>query len=246
MDSQAITHAIEAEPQVNLVDLIHHPTWKTILLDLVKSSKMDPWDIDVTNLADHYLRRINSMEESNLRVPANAILASAILLKYKSKSLKISSIEDEEELSEEELKEKEKLFLKEGIPYLTPPRLMREGKVSLDSLIESIESILQQTKRKRIIEKNRKAVEFQVPFAVESIEDRLDDVYALVDSMADEENLVLFSRLTSDKQNIEVIHTFLALLFLTSQGKLNMVQDEFFGEIFVSLVSEEAAEESNT
>jgi len=36
--------------QMDLVDLIDQPAWKSILLDLVTSEKMDPWDIDVTAL----------------------------------------------------------------------------------------------------------------------------------------------------------------------------------------------------
>src|SRR3989338_6587440 len=59
-----------------LVDLIDQPAWKTILLDIVKAEKMDPWNIDVIRLADLYLSKINLLERSNLRVPANAILRS--------------------------------------------------------------------------------------------------------------------------------------------------------------------------
>ena len=80
----------------NLVTLIDVPEWKTILLDLVSSEKMDPWNIDIVDLSEKYLKKINSMEQTDLRVPANAILASAILLRAKSKLLKIPSLEEEE------------------------------------------------------------------------------------------------------------------------------------------------------
>ena len=70
--------------KIDLVDLIDQPAWKTILLDLVESEKMDPWDIDVIVLAEKYIKKINDLETNNLRVPANAILACAILVKTKA------------------------------------------------------------------------------------------------------------------------------------------------------------------
>ena len=69
----------------NLISLIDVPEWKSILLDLVSSEKMDPWNIDIVELSEKYLQKINSMELMDLRVPANAILASSILLRAKSK-----------------------------------------------------------------------------------------------------------------------------------------------------------------
>ena len=36
--------------QMDLVDLIDQPAWKTILLDLVSSEKMDPWILMLLHL----------------------------------------------------------------------------------------------------------------------------------------------------------------------------------------------------
>ncbi len=233
------------QPQpINFVEIIHQPTWKNMLLGLVKSTKMDPWDIDVSLLAEKFLEKINELDGTSLRIPANAILCSAILLKHKSKALKISSIEEDDDeddfsnLTADQIREREKLFLCEGLPTLNPPRLMREGKVSLDDLVSSIESILNQSKRKRILAKNKKVLEFQIPWAEKNIEDKLDFVFDLVKQTVDEEGLVMFSRLIDGKTNLEIVHTFLPLLFLHNQNKLNMLQEEFFGEIFISLNSD--------
>src|SRR3989344_7059040 len=83
---------------VDLVDLIDQPAWKTILIELVKRERMDPWSIDIAALAGKYLQKINNLGGTDLRLPANAILASAILLKFKANVLRISEIEDEEDL----------------------------------------------------------------------------------------------------------------------------------------------------
>src|SRR3989338_1400050 len=90
----------EIDPEnVNLVDLIDQPAWKTILIELVKSEKMDPWNIDIIELSGKYLQKISELGGTDLRIPANAILASAILLKFKSRILSIKPL-DEEELAE--------------------------------------------------------------------------------------------------------------------------------------------------
>jgi len=78
----------EAEKPVDLVELIYTPDWKTILYDLVKSERMNPWSIDVSQLAEKYYSRIKSLTGTNLRIPANAMLCSAILLRFKAKHLK--------------------------------------------------------------------------------------------------------------------------------------------------------------
>ena len=54
--------SLEAVPEGKvkeyLVDLIDQPAWKTILIELVKGNKMDPWNIAVVALADLYWKKI--------------------------------------------------------------------------------------------------------------------------------------------------------------------------------------------
>ena len=88
--------------KMDLVDLIDQPAWKTILLNLVETEKMDPWNINVVVLCEKYLNKINELEGNNLRVPANAILACAILVKTKSKYLKLSYRREKIELTPEQ------------------------------------------------------------------------------------------------------------------------------------------------
>ena len=234
---------LNGNPVEDLMELIHQPTWKTILLSLVKTNKMDPWDIDICLLSNRYLVKINSLDETNLRLPANAILASAILLKYKSKYLKIASLaefeEAEDELTEAQKREREKLYLTEGIPELAAPRnIMREGKVTLEDLVGAIESVLAKTKRKRALARERK-LEFHIPFAEQRMEDKMNLVLKEIKQCVDAEGLVLFSRLAEKKSPVELISVFLSLLFLTNDGRISLWQDAFFSEIFISLIKEE-------
>ena len=44
---------------VDLVDLIEQPAWKSILVELVRTERMDPWSIDISQLSEKYLAKIN-------------------------------------------------------------------------------------------------------------------------------------------------------------------------------------------
>ena len=216
---------------VNLVDLIEQPAWKTILLDIVDSEKWDPWNLDIAELADKYLQKINSLSDLDLRIPANAILASAILLKAKSRLLKLSSIEEEEDKAFEKL-------IEQFIPELRNPRPLREGKVSLEALVEVIEQSLLASKKKamkRFLEEQE--IQFKIPFNDFNIEEHVDRVLALIQEKADSQGLVTFSALLNGtaKDVNTILTTFLPVLSLATKNKISIWQDEFFGEIFISL-----------
>ncbi len=223
---------------IDLVDLIEQPAWKTVLIDLVKSERMDPWDIDLCLLADKYLEKINQLEHASLKIPANAILASAILLKMKARALKLRGIEDEEaateELSEEDIK-----MLEESIPELKGVRRFRQGKVSLDELVEGIAEVFEKTKKKQnSILRSKEIPDFKVLVDEGSIEEKIAGVEKRIAERADSQGLVTFSQLLDEKTSIEMVNVFLPLLFLMNRGKVNAWQDQWFGEIFISLLKQ--------
>lgn len=216
---------------IDLVDLIDQPAWKSILLDLVRTEKMDLWAIDVGELADKYLKKINQLEKADLRLPANAILASAILLRFKAKSLRITSLEEKEpEISPEEIARMNAI-----VPDLTSARRSREGKVSLDELVNSIESIIEKTRTKEAKRIFREVPVFQLPFTEENMEERISLVFAKINERIDSQGLLMFSALLDKNTSEERINTFVPILFLLNNGKINAWQDDFFGEIFISL-----------
>src|SRR3989338_4987490 len=62
-------------------------TWQNIIYELVKSEQMDPWDIDVSMLAQKYIDMLRSLKEHDFRISGKVLLAAAILLKIKSHKL---------------------------------------------------------------------------------------------------------------------------------------------------------------
>ncbi|MFH0955166.1 MAG: segregation/condensation protein A [Candidatus Micrarchaeota archaeon] len=239
--SVAFEHAGVILPDVidsgYLLDLIDQPAWKTILLEIVRQEKMDPWNINVIELADKYLAKINALENASLRIPANAILACAILLKHKAKSLTLESIEDEmEAASRQQLTPEERALLAGTIPELREARSGREGRVSLDELVKTIEVMLNKSRSSPKFTKIYGEPNFVLPFSGFDIEQKMKEVLELVQKKADSQGLVLFSQLVGgDSHPNDVINVFVPLLFLNNNGKLALWQEEFWNEIFISL-----------
>ncbi len=218
-----------------LVDLIDQPAWKTILIELVKRNKMDPWNIDVVGLANLYWQKIQQLERQDLRVPANAILASAILLKLKARTIKLSSVEEEEEEAKE-ISQEELAMIEEAVPELRGQRQLREGKISLDELVESIGEILEKTKQKKSILRDKQLPEFNLQFNKEKVEEKVNALFEKIRERADSQGLVTFSALLDDRTPIAMVYCFVPLLFLVNKGRVNAWQEEWFGEIFISIV----------
>ncbi|RLI90759.1 MAG: hypothetical protein DRO95_05595 [Candidatus Altiarchaeales archaeon] len=67
---------------INIENMIENSFWKDILYEII--SQMDPWDIDIVELATRYSDRIERMREMNFKIPANVILVSSVLLRMKA------------------------------------------------------------------------------------------------------------------------------------------------------------------
>lgn len=235
----------EGKEKEYLVDLIDQPAWKTILIELVKSNKMDPWNIDVVELANLYWQKIQQLERQDLRVPANAILASAILLKLKARTIKLSSVEEEEDEERREISKEELKMIEETIPKLRGQRQFREGRISLDELVESIGEILEKTKQKKSILRDKELPEFNLEFSKEKAAEQVDKVFKRIKEKADSQGLVTFSALLEERTPIAMVYCFVPLLFLVNNGKVNAWQEEFFGEIFISLIKQDSEEKED-
>ena len=123
-------------------------SWQSIIFNLVKTEQMDPWDIDVSILAQRYIGMLRGLKEHDFRVSGKVLLAAAILLKMKSNKLVgddlseldklLMGVEDEiAELGFEDAPRIEKLT---EIPTLIPRTPQpRKRKVSIFDLVEALQ-----------------------------------------------------------------------------------------------------------
>jgi segregation and condensation protein A len=218
-----------------LINIINEPNWKSMLYDLIKTNELDLWNINLITLTELYLEEIKTMQEQNLLVPANALLAATILLKLKAYSLKLSTIEDEED--ELKLPINEELDL--GKINLETPNRLKEGQISLEELINVVEVVMNKPTKKNIEKKikEQKELNLTMPEKTTDIVERIEEFYKNIQENKDKENLVLFSRITNKTESSSVVENcFLPMLFLAMDRKIDVWQDDFFSEIFIKVI----------
>lgn len=239
----------------DLVSLVEMPEWKAILLDLVKSEKMDPWDIDLVFLAQKYLERIRSMRENNLYVPANALLACAILLNMKADVLRQYFVEEEEQQEDLVM---DFAFLEEPepipepvdavsdhapgeLPSVLPPARITARRVTLDELLSAMERVMKAKKKAaRRPEVNVDPLEdFFEDMEQEDVDVLIQETYERVLRTLDSEGITTLSRIVDGKDPLSIVRRFLPVLYLANEGKVNVWQEKPFEEIFISVVENE-------
>jgi len=219
-------------------NMVSKPTWKDILLDLISSNSIDPWNIDLVSLADAFIRRVREMERMDFVLQANVILAASILLKYKSEFLKALSYQSD--LSQFDQAEEAVPLEPEEFPTLTlSSRIPPKRQVTIDELITEMEKIIHYDDSERVRIPRGAIVEtVDLDLGERDIEKDMAETMSLVRQNVDEEGWALFSRLVDGRDMEAVVYTLLCLLHLVCDGALDIKQDKMFGEIFVHLNKE--------
>ena len=220
-----------------------------LLCHLIDKNKMDICDIKISEITDQYIAYLNAMEELNLEIASEFLIMASTLLYLKSKTLLPNDVEDEKELTEEELlrriieykKYKEiTKTLKEcaennSKKIFKKPEAIELPKQKLDAIYtkEMISEMY-----KNIIEKNAQKLN-QNAKNIEKI--------AITDTYTVESNLkVMFKELIRNKKFVfnrlfpikkcnrkELMTAFAGLLELSRRSKVITNQEELFGDITV-------------
>ena len=74
-----------------------------LLCHLIDKNKMNIYDIKISEITDQYIDYLNEMERLNLEIASEFLIMASTLILLKSKSLLPKQVEDEEEITEEEL-----------------------------------------------------------------------------------------------------------------------------------------------
>ena len=79
--------------------LVENLSWRDVLYEVI--SQMDPWDIDIAEVATRYSRKVEQMQRMDFKVPATVILVSSVLLRMKSFSIAFTEFETDDEIYSE-------------------------------------------------------------------------------------------------------------------------------------------------
>jgi len=214
-----------------LTSIVRKPSWKQLLIDLVITEKLDPWDIEIVSVAEGFMKMVKDMEKFDFHIPANIILASAILLKYKSNALRMYEEPEEIEMPPEPIE------VEGEIPPLEiKARFPPKAPITLNELIVEMERVIkyddeENVRKPRI--KPREIIEMPIPDY--DIEKEMEKLYSRMKAEMDGENLVLFSTLVNQKTPKETILTLSPLLHLAQEKAVGLKQDKFWGEIFIKV-----------
>jgi segregation and condensation protein A len=225
--------------ELDLIGIAEKPEWKEILVDVVKNQNLDPWDIDLSLISQKYLERVKELKKLNLRVSANVVLASSILLRYKSDSWVLTQQE-----AIVPIMIPDEIYSEPIVPQLESMLRTTTRKVSLEELIAAMEDIMSKEKKKA--ERQNRLLERIVPDSLlemaansEDFEKKLKDSLEEIKKNIDEENLVLFSDLLENRTSADIINRLIPVLHLANDGKIAVWQEKAFGEIFIHLLETE-------
>ncbi len=219
-------------------------TWQSLIYELVRSEQMNPWDIDVGLLARRYLETLKKMKEMNFFISGKVVLASAILLKIKSYKLveeDISNLDSilfknekeyDVDLTEEETYE-EKEDLKVDLVLKTPHS--RKRKVGIDDLIGALEKALEVDKRRIVRRMREKEIDVEIPEKKIDISKLIKNIFDRIKNALSKKEVVMFSELVEDNKRENKIATFIPLIYLSNQQKVDLNQKEHFSDIEITL-----------
>ncbi|MBN1156359.1 segregation/condensation protein A [Candidatus Woesearchaeota archaeon] len=227
-------------------------TWQSMIYDLVREEKMDPWDINITLLAQRFLEMLKKLKSMDFRISGKVLLAAAILLRLKSNRLVGEDlaaldrlISSSEELAEEfydELEQELSAAVQQHDYSLTPRTPQpRKRKVSVYDLVAALNKALEVKNRRAgreilpapRVEPPKDHIEISV--IIEKVFDQIREYY----NVATPGTMLKFSQLLPAQcSKQDKVYTFIPLLHLDHQRKIELWQKEHFGEIEIELLKQ--------
>ena len=219
--------------------IINEESWEELIYNIVSYEGMDPWDVDIIKLADSFLKYIEDFKTLDFRIPAKVVLVAAILLKLKSEGLSPMKVEEMQYFPESGLTVDEFNQIREELSKLSlklPIERHVKRKVTLDELIDALNKAMKvEVKKERIKRVLGKRIKAEIG-EEEDIEVRINDLMSEIDGLLLklQSDKVEFSKIVEKWERDDIVRHFMPLLYLSSRGKVETDQEEFFKEILIS------------
>ncbi len=245
----------QLEQKKEIVDLKNVNGGLEILVQLAEKGDIDPWDVDIIDITDKYLKALDKSPRENLLNAGRAIFFASVLLRLKSDILLnlsnetlLASQQTENYFPEDDLlngDEEIRLDLSKLESFLVRSSIskqQRKRKISLGDLIFALQQAEDEEERRAMRAKLRAERTFTIvaPETPDDIfeitqEEDIDDVVEKIEAIIEEhlttEKPITLSFLTEILNN--KTKPFLALLFLAHSQKVVLEQKEMYGEVFI-------------
>ena len=221
-----------------------------LLLHLIKTSKMDIYDISIEEITEQYLDFIKSMKKLNLDIASEYLVMASELIELKSKLLLPNNKDLGEDEYEEDPREalinrlleykkykdmidtfkelemdRKDIFTKEPINLseYSDHEIKNNGEVSLEDLLSALNEFL---KRKE----DEKPKETKITKKELSVTDRTIQIRNVLKS----KKKVSFFDLFEVKTKEYVVVTFLSILEMAKFGEISIIQENNFNNIIIT------------
>ena len=221
-----------------------------LLCFLIDKNKMNIYDIKISDITDQYVEYLNEQERLNLEIASEFLVMASTLILLKSKGLLPKEVDDEAELTEEELlhriieykkyKEISKLFktnLEEGAgrvykfqEKIELPKQKLEQTFRVDDIVNRYRELVERNENK----KNENAANID-KIAIHETYSVSDKVREIFKELVKRPKFV-FNKLFSlkEKPKAEVVTAFSGVLELSRRNKIIADQERLFGDIVIS------------
>lgn len=234
-----------------------------ILVEMAKSGKIDPWNIDIVDVTEKYLQKMMELKSLNLKVASRTFLFASILVRMQSNVLTDLTLEDFQDNEEPEM-----IYDENGLPindYMpeddfiptnnivrwdealkrrTSVRLNRNRVVTLKDLIKQLEFYEKIEARANLKDAQQRARRRVRDFSRMTTHDIINNMSN--DAMIEEAVLKLkdnIEQIFQNKEKVELsdlyilgmdrITSYMALLFLSRDTDYQLEQKEFYSDLFV-------------
>jgi chromatin segregation and condensation protein Rec8/ScpA/Scc1 (kleisin family) len=207
------------------------PPWN-ILFEFHKLEKLVPWNVNIAYLLTSFLEQMEETGQVDFRASGVALDSSALIYLMKSRLL---------------------LKLEEPPPppkapqdFLPPPLFLplrhELTSTTIRNLLEVLDDVL---KGEKLIHLEKTVAQNVLPTPSEilpeldlymmEVELQMEKLYTSLSDRVKGAGLIEFSTLLNGVGRLEAVRTFILLLFLAQEGKINLWQNEETEEIYITV-----------
>jgi len=228
-----------------------------ILVGLAERGEIDPWNINIIEVTDKFLSELDHRRELNLKISGRTLFFAATLLRLKSEQLELLANPEPEEDEEEddlfggdfdnaldsEIDYNGRLGPIERLEHEIQRRLdrknMRKSPVTLFELILELKNIEKEERRRRRMNTPDDSFLYDADDVVSIAHEEGYQESSLTILAEFLEHVEVGSEMTLAELCKElgwgIPEVYIPLLFLAHEGRCEMRQETFFGDVFVQI-----------
>ncbi len=216
---------------------------------MAKKGEIDPWNINVVDVTDRFLRRLETAKKFDLRVSGRVLLYAAILVRMKAEAITVEALGEDTE-------EEEYYFLDEPLEFeaededlsdvilevLKSPRKSVRKITTLKDLIDELRRAEEVERRRRKRRKARKLdvtidSTLKVPHE-ESLEEMIARVEREISDILKRKGCTTLFSLVKGWDVPMLVDYYVSILHLAFRKKVEIAQEEFYGDVEIRRVED--------